>query len=118
MFRGILIAGLIAVLIFGAASLSFARCGGCGSAAELGCGSKAKATDAATYATPREAVEVGNKICPVMNNPIDEKKKVTYEYEGKVYSFCCAGCVEEFKKDPGKYIQKIEEELKQQEGSE
>jgi len=96
MFRGILIAGLIAVLIFGAASLSFASCGGCGSSKKLDCGRKAKTTDATTYATPKETVEVGNKICPVMNNPIDEEKKVTYEQS---------------KKDPEKHIQKVEEEL-------
>ena len=38
--------------------------------------------------------------------------KEAYEYEGKVYNFCCEMCTEEFKKDPEKYIQKVEEELK------
>jgi len=61
-----------------------------------------------------EAVEVGNKICPVSGERIDEKFKATYEYEGKIYNFCCPACVEEFKKDPQKYIQKVEEELKAQ----
>ena len=41
---------------------------------------------------------------------IDEKMKATYEYEGKVYNFCCAMCIDDFKKDPQKYIKKIEEE--------
>jgi YHS domain-containing protein len=36
--------------------------------------------------------------------------KATYEYKGKVYNFCCQMCIEEFKKDPQKYIKKVEEE--------
>ena len=66
-------------------------------------------------ATKQEAVKaqnVGNKICPVTGEKIDEKTKATYEYKGKVYNFCCSMCIEEFKKDPGKYIKKVEEELK------
>ncbi|MBF0494670.1 MAG: YHS domain-containing protein [Candidatus Omnitrophica bacterium] len=39
-----------------------------------------------------------------MGTPIDESTKVTYEYNGKIYNFCCPMCVEEFKKDPVKYI--------------
>jgi len=57
-----------------------------------------------------QAQDVGNKICPVMGNPIVEDAKVTYEYEGKVYNFCCDSCIGEFKKDPAKYIKIIEEE--------
>ncbi|MBU0548251.1 MAG: YHS domain-containing protein [Candidatus Omnitrophica bacterium] len=53
---------------------------------------------------------VNNKICPVMGNPIVEDTKVTYEYEGKIYNFCCEGCIEEFKANPVKYIKIIEEE--------
>ena len=35
---------------------------------------------------------------------------VTYEYEGKIYNFCCPMCIGEFKKDPQKYIDIIEKE--------
>lgn len=56
-------------------------------------------------------VDVGNKICPVSGEKIDEKMKATYEYEGKIYNFCCAMCIDEFKKDPQKYIKKVEGEL-------
>lgn len=59
----------------------------------------------------RGAVEVGNKICPVSGEKIEEKAKAAYEYEGKVYNFCCEMCIEEFKKEPQKYIDKVEEEL-------
>ena len=57
------------------------------------------------------AVNVGNKICPVSGEKINDKTKATYEYEGKIYNFCCTMCIDEFKKDPQKYIKKVEEEL-------
>lgn len=50
---------------------------------------------------------VGNKFCPVSGDRIDEKNKVTYEYKDKVYNFCSPDCVEEFKKDPEKYLEKM-----------
>ena len=68
-------------------------------------------TDAAKQEATQESVNVGNKICPVTGAKIDEKLKATYEYEGKIYNFCCAVCIEEFKKDPQKYIKKIEEQM-------
>ncbi|MEW6102019.1 MAG: YHS domain-containing protein [Candidatus Omnitrophota bacterium] len=71
--------------------------------------------EAVTEATPIVAVDVGNKICPVSGDKIDEAIKATYEYEGKIYNFCCPMCIEEFKKDPDKYIKKVEEELKTKE---
>lgn len=56
----------------------------------------------------KEAEEVGNTICPVSGEKIDEKTKVVYEYKGKIYAFCCQVCLEEFKKDPEKYIERME----------
>jgi YHS domain-containing protein len=55
--------------------------------------------------------DVGNKICPVTGEKIDEKTKATYEYKGKIYNFCCPMCIDDFKNDPEKYIKKVEEEL-------
>jgi len=66
--------------------------------------------NAAKQSTTKEAENVGNKICPVMGVEIDEETKATYEYEGKIYNFCCPACIDEFKKDPEKYIKKIEKE--------
>ena len=57
--------------------------------------------------------DVGNKICPVTGEKIDEKTKATYEYKGEIYNFCCTMCIDEFKKDPEKYIKKVEEERTQ-----
>lgn len=61
-----------------------------------------------------KAVNVGNKICPVTGEKISEKTKATYEYQGKIYNFCCPACIDEFKKNPEKYIEKVKEELKGQ----
>lgn len=61
--------------------------------------------------TESSAVDAGNKICPVMGGPIDEASKATYAYEGRIYNFCCAGCIEAFKKEPQKYIDKVNQEL-------
>ena len=69
----------------------------------------------ATVSNAKEAVNVGNKICPVSGEKIEEKVKATYEYEGKIYNFCCAMCIDDFKKDPQKYIKKIEEEKQKEE---
>lgn len=60
-----------------------------------------------------ESMNAGNKICPVSGEKIDEETKATYEYEGKIYNFCCTSCIGEFKKDPQKYIKKVEDELQQ-----
>ena len=61
-------------------------------------------------------IQVNNKVCPVSGATIGEggMAPATYEYKGKVYNFCCAGCVEEFKKDPEKYIAIVDKESAQE----
>ncbi len=107
-------AGLFVLMQGGAA---FACGGGCScSSGQCGqtCGmqSPAKPGMTLTQVTTSKAVNVGNRICPVMGGQINDKNKVTYEYEGKIYNFCCAGCPAEFRKNPGKYIQKVQEKIK------
>jgi YHS domain-containing protein len=70
--------------------------------------------DSKANAIQAQPQNVGNKICPVTGEKVGEggMAGATYEYKGKIYNFCCSGCVEEFKKEPEKYIKKIEEELK------
>ncbi len=46
--------------------------------------------------------------CPVMGGKID--KKVYMDYQGRRVYFCCSGCVQAFKKEPDKYIKKMEDE--------
>ena len=59
-----------------------------------------------TSQTVTQAIQVGNKTCPVSGGPVTGSmgdKPVQYEYKGKIYNLCCPGCLEEFKKDPEKY---------------
>ncbi|MDP2652837.1 MAG: YHS domain-containing protein [Candidatus Omnitrophota bacterium] len=64
-------------------------------------------------AVPSAAVDVGNKICPVSGHKIGGMgDPVKYEHQGKVYNFCCKMCLTDFQKDPEKYIEKVNEELK------
>lgn len=92
--------------------------GGCGSCGGGSCQEGAQVcrehnstTSAVAPTAAKGAVNIGNKICPVLGEKINEQAKATYEYEGKVYNFCCAGCIDAFKKDPQKYAQKVKEEL-------
>jgi YHS domain-containing protein len=45
-----------------------------------------------------------NKFCAVEQGDHEIDPKVTYTYKGKVFGFCCKDCIEEFKKDPEKYV--------------
>jgi len=45
-------------------------------------------------------------VCPVLGGNVD--KKVFIDYQGKRIYFCCSGCEAEFRKDPEKYLKKIE----------
>ena len=47
-------------------------------------------------------------VCPVLAGNID--KNVYVDYQGKRIYFCCKGCDTEFKKDPEKYLKKLQEE--------
>ena len=46
-------------------------------------------------------------VCPVLGGNID--KKVYMDYKGKRIYFCCQGCDAEFRKNPEKYLKKIQE---------
>ena len=46
--------------------------------------------------------------CPVLGGKIN--KEVYTDYKGQRVYFCCQGCVEPFKKDPEKYLQKMKEQ--------
>jgi P-type Cu+ transporter len=93
MFKREMFIVCVGMLIFGTFGLSY---------------SQQDKKDAVALATA-QPVNLGNKICPVSGEQIIEETKVTYEYEGKIYNFCCPMCIDGFKKDPDKYIKKIEE---------
>ena len=57
---------------------------------------------------------VHQKTCPVMGSPID--KKIYSDYKGKRVYFCCGSCKAEFKKNPEKYLKKLQEMGEEAEG--
>lgn len=81
-----------------------------GAAIAMMCGSGADAQ--AAEESSQKAVNVGNKICPVSGEKVDSMGGATFEYEGKIYNFCCPGCIKPFKQEPNKYIEKVNSELK------
>ena len=50
-----------------------------------------------------------NAVCPVSGEDVDQN--VTVTQDKKVVGFCCEDCVKTFKKDPAKYMKKVDEEL-------
>ena len=46
--------------------------------------------------------------CPVMGGKIN--KELYADHDGKRVYFCCAMCSDSFKKDPQKYIKKLEDD--------
>lgn len=54
------------------------------------------------------ALEKTQTTCPILGGKID--KKVYADYNGKRVYFCCTDCIEQFKKEPDKYLKKLEAE--------
>ena len=49
------------------------------------------------------------KTCSVSDEKLGSMgKPVSYVHEGREIQFCCKDCVKSFKKDPAKYVKKIE----------
>ena len=61
---------------------------------------------AAHQAAGTSAVAVPQKTCPVMGGAIN--KEIHVDHNGKRVYLCCAGCVETFKKDPDRYLAKLD----------
>jgi len=50
------------------------------------------------------------KTCVVSGEKLGEMgKPYVFDYKGREIKLCCKGCLKDFKKDPAKYIKKIEE---------
>ena len=75
---------------------------------------KSTDTRVATAEDIKNLPNVGNKLCPVSGNPVDDGtmgEAVKYVYNGKVYNLCCQMCVKDFKKNPEKYSGMAEKEV-------
>jgi len=55
-----------------------------------------------------EKKNVTNKMCPVSGGPVSEKFRT--EYKGQFVYVCCEGCLNEFNKDPEKFVAKMSKE--------
>lgn len=82
-------------IVLGAMILGIIGSAGAGEAPAAGKADEAKAVKA-------------QSTCPVMGGAIN--KAVYVDYEGKRIYFCCGGCPAEFKKDPAKYLKKMEKD--------
>jgi YHS domain-containing protein len=82
------------VLVLGVA-IAAVGCATTGSTAQAGAGSA-------------QAKIVPQTDCPVTGAKIS--KQYYADYEGKRVYFCCSGCIEQFKKDPAKYMKKMEDQ--------
>ena len=60
-----------------------------------------------TDETVSAAAPEKGETCPVSGEKVDAKGSIAYEYRGKVYRFCCASCLADFKKDPEKYLTRM-----------
>jgi len=87
--KNTLLVTLFAVMIVLSAINAYAGCGGCGS----GYSKDQKAKDS----------EVINSECPVMGGEVSKDTSYTAKYKGQKIGFCCASCVDEFKRAPEKY---------------
>ncbi len=47
-------------------------------------------------------------VCPVMGGKIN--KEIYVDHGGKRVYFCCAACIDPFKKAPGKYLKKMKDD--------
>ncbi len=70
----------------------------------------AKATPAAMTdeKKPEEKMAVTNKECPVSGGKVNPQYRT--EYNGQYVYVCCQGCLDEFKKDPEKFVAKMSKE--------
>ena len=103
---GIVVAVVISVV--GLSGVLYA--GSCGDMEMKGNAASKVAQSSDAKTGTKDAVNVGNTICPVSGEKIDEASEATYVYEGKVYNFCCAMCIDAFKNDPAKYIKILEDQ--------
>ena len=79
-----------------------------GGAAFVGAADSPKTPTTKPAATQPAAGKPVNKFCAVEGKDHEIDPKVTTVYKGKTIGFCCKDCIEEFQKDPEKFVKKME----------
>jgi len=54
--------------------------------------------------------KIFNTVCPVSGEPVDQK--ITYTYKNVTYALCCKTCLAKFKKDPEKFVSRLNDDGK------
>ena len=72
---------------------------------------KSRPSDSSASATNQAAAQTAsakpiNQYCPI-NKDDKVDPAVTTVYKGQVIGFCCSDCIDEFKKDPEKYMKTL-----------
>jgi YHS domain-containing protein len=57
---------------------------------------------------PGSSLAKDQTTCPVMGGLIN--KNIYADYQGNRFYFCCPPCLKEFKKNPEKYVKKMQEQ--------
>lgn len=90
----------------------------CSASVILGVGSMAMGDEQKKDA-PADKKPYPLATCVVSGEKLDEMgEPVVFKYEGREVRFCCKDCVKEFKKDPKKYLKKLDDAAKEKEKSE
>lgn len=71
-------------------------------------------SSSASSAKDEKAKPYPLNFCVVSDEKFEgsDMKPVEMVYEGQTMKFCCKSCVKDFKKDPKKYLTKLDEEVK------
>lgn len=78
--------------------------------AGFGIAGAAHAADPATGGQKAKPKPYTLKVCVVSDEKLGSMGETkTIVHEDREIKFCCAGCEKDFKKDPAKYVKKIEE---------
>jgi len=73
-----------------------------------GCKEQAPSPPKSPEGVPAPAA-IAQKLCPVTDDPIDPK--IYVDYNGRRVYFCCEMCPPLFKKEPEKYLKKLDEQM-------
>lgn len=69
------------------------------------CGSNSKKAEVKTEQKTNRQPQT---TCPVMGGAVN--REIFIDHDGKRIYFCCNPCLEEFEKNPGKYMGKLKEQ--------
>jgi len=79
----------------------------------LAAGCKSESQPAPTGKAPPVSfakAEIAQKLCPVTGELINPN--IFVDYDGRRIYFCCDMCPPQFKKDPEKFLKKLDEQMK------